>query len=144
MKQRLIAIVAVISGLLIVSVSLFAQHGNAEFFSGKRVTVRGTVTNWSWSNPHCLLVLDVKDESGSTVHWVLETQPPRSVAATGFSQRTFCNDPLPTSGKIQRLNWGGGSAKAFCDFDDFADRPLHVWCCHFARSKCPAAARGGV
>ena len=89
MKHRLTTIVAVISGLLIVSVSLFAHHGNAEFDIGKRVTVKGTVTNWSWSNPHCLLYLDVKDENGSSVPWVLETQPPRSVAATGFSQRTF-------------------------------------------------------
>lgn len=89
MKQRLITIVAVISGLLIISVSLFAHHGNTEFDIGKRVTVKGIVTKWSWSNPHCLLDLDVKDENGSTVHWVLETQPPRSVAATGFSQQTF-------------------------------------------------------
>jgi hypothetical protein len=89
MKQRLITIVAVISGLLIVSVSLLAHHGNAEFDIGKRVTVKGIVTKWSWSNPHCLLDLDVKDENGSTVNWVLETQPPRSVAATGFSQQTF-------------------------------------------------------
>jgi hypothetical protein len=89
MKQRLITIVAVISGLLIVSVSLFAHHGNAEFDIGKRVTVKGIVTKWSWSNPHCLLDLDVKDENGSTVRWILETQSPRSVAATGFSQQTF-------------------------------------------------------
>ena len=89
MKQRLITILAVISGLLIVSVSLFAHHGNAEFDIGKRVTVKGIVTKWSWSNPHCLLDLDVKDGNGSTVRWVLETQPPRSVAATGFSQQTF-------------------------------------------------------
>jgi hypothetical protein len=89
MKQRLITIVAVISGLLIVSVSLFAHHGNTEFDVGKRVTVKGIVTKWSWSNPHCLLDLDVKDENGSTVHWVLETQSPRSVGATGFSQQTF-------------------------------------------------------
>jgi hypothetical protein len=89
MKQRLITIVALISSLLIVSVSLFAHHGNAEFDIGKRVTVKGIVTKWFWSNPHCLLDLDVKDENGSTVHWVLETQPPRSVGATGFSQQTF-------------------------------------------------------
>jgi hypothetical protein len=89
MKPRLITIVAVISGLLIVSVSLFAHHGNAEFDIGKRVTVKGIVKKWSWSNPHCLLDFDVKAENGSTVHWVVETQPPRSVTATGFSQQTF-------------------------------------------------------
>jgi hypothetical protein len=78
-----------VAGLLIGSLSLLAHHGNAEFDIGKKVTVKGTVTKWSWSNPHCFLAFDVKDDSGSPVHWVVETQPPRSITATGFSQYTF-------------------------------------------------------
>ena len=88
MRRRLITIAGVV-GLLIVSVSLFAHHGNAEFDIGKRVTVKGTVTRWSWSNPHCFLSFDVKGNNGPVAHWVVETQPPRSVTAGGFSQYTF-------------------------------------------------------
>jgi hypothetical protein len=89
MRRTLIETAAVVLGLLIVSVSLSAHHGNAEFDIGKKVTVKGTVTKWSWSNPHCFLTFDVKDDSGSAVHWVVETQPPRSITAGGFSQYTF-------------------------------------------------------
>ena len=88
MRRRLITTAAVV-GLLIGSVSLFAHHGNAEFDIGKRVTVKGTVTRWSWSNPHCFLTFDVNDDNGPVVHWVVETQPPRSITAGGFSQHTF-------------------------------------------------------
>ena len=90
MRNRLIIPpVAMIVGLLMASLSLFAHHGNAEFDIGKRVTVKGTVVRWSWSNPHCFLSLDVKGDDGSAVHWVVETQPPRSISAGGFSQQTF-------------------------------------------------------
>jgi uncharacterized protein DUF6152 len=80
---------AIVFAFLIVSISALAHHGNAEFDIGKRVTVKGTVTKWSWSNPHCFLTFDAKAESGSLVHWVVETQPPRSITAGGFSQFTF-------------------------------------------------------
>ena len=89
MRSGLITTAAIVAGLLIASVSLFAHHGNAEFAIGKRVTVKGTVTKWSWSNPHCFLDFDAKGAQGALVHWVVETQPPRSITAGGFSQHTF-------------------------------------------------------
>src|SRR5579864_5259028 len=88
MRKALIT-TAAIGFALIVSNSAFPHHGNAEFDVGKRVTVKGTVTKWSWSNPHCFLTFDSKAENGSLVHWVVETQPPRSVTANGFGQYTF-------------------------------------------------------
>jgi uncharacterized protein DUF6152 len=88
MRRRLITTAAVV-GLLIGSVSLFAHHGNAEFDIGKRVTVKGTVTRWSWSNPHCFLSFDTKGDNGAVTQWVVETQPPRSITAGGFGQYTF-------------------------------------------------------
>jgi uncharacterized protein DUF6152 len=89
MKNNLQAIFLVAVALLTVSVPLFAHHGNAEFNFGQRVTLKGTVTRWSWSNPHCFLALDVKGNNGLVVHWVVETQPPRSISAGGFGQQTF-------------------------------------------------------
>jgi len=89
MRKSFTTAAAVVVGLLTVSASLSAHHGKAEFDIGKRVTVTGTVTKWSWSNPHCFLDLDVKGYNGPAVHWVIETQPPRSVTAGGFSQHIF-------------------------------------------------------
>jgi hypothetical protein len=39
----------------IVSVPVFAHHGNAAFDAGKKLTMKGTVTAWFWANPHCFL-----------------------------------------------------------------------------------------
>jgi len=70
------------------SIPLFAHHGTAAFDS-KKVTLKGTVTEWFWSNPHCLLQFDVKDDNGAVVHWVGETQNPVTMVNGGWSKSAF-------------------------------------------------------
>ena len=42
-----------------------AHHsGAAEFDSTKQVTLKGTVTEVEWINPHAHFYVDVKDENG--------------------------------------------------------------------------------
>ena len=71
------------------SPSLFAHHGNAAFDVGKRVTVKGTVTDWVWANPHCWLKFDVKDDKGNLVHWVAETNNAPDMIERGWSKNSF-------------------------------------------------------
>jgi hypothetical protein len=71
------------------SVPLFAHHGAASFDSGKTVTVKGTVTEYVWSNPHVLVKVDAKDDSGQVVHWVLEAWNPVTQASRGWSKNSF-------------------------------------------------------
>jgi hypothetical protein len=70
---------------LIVSVPLMAHHGNAAFDVGKEVTLKGTVTDWFWANPHCILQFDLKSENGQPgEHWVAETNNPPSMVDDGW------------------------------------------------------------
>ena len=85
--MRTLAAVAV--GFVILSGSLVAHHANAIFDAGKRITVKGTVTEWFWANPHCLLRFDVTDESGKVVHWVAETQAPPNMIPFGWAKQSF-------------------------------------------------------
>jgi len=78
---------ALFAGL--VSTPIFAHHGNAAFDVGKRLELKGTVTEWVWSNPHCWLKFDVKDESGKTVNWVTETTNSADMVERGWSRLTF-------------------------------------------------------
>jgi Family of unknown function (DUF6152) len=87
-KPKLLMICA-LAGSLIVSVPLFAHHGNAAFDVGKRVTVKGTVTDWVWANPHCWLKFDVKDDKGNVAHWVAETNNAPDMIERGWSKNTF-------------------------------------------------------
>jgi Family of unknown function (DUF6152) len=84
-----LGIVALMVGFVIFSVPLFAHHGAASFDTSKMVTVTGTVTEYIWSNPHVLVKLDAKDESGNIAHWVVEAWNPVTQAGRGWSKNTF-------------------------------------------------------
>jgi hypothetical protein len=71
-------------GLFAVSVPVFAHHGNASYDYTKTITLKGTVTQWLWSNPHCLLRFDVKDDKGDTQHWVTEASSPVDMLRIGW------------------------------------------------------------
>src|SRR5258706_5877996 len=55
MEAKRFTSVALVVGLLMCSVPLWAHHGFAAFYTTKQVTLKGTVTEWKWANPHCLL-----------------------------------------------------------------------------------------
>ena len=50
-RNMLLSFLFVLVGLLVVSVPVSAHHGNASYDYEKTVTLKGTVTNWLWSNP---------------------------------------------------------------------------------------------
>jgi hypothetical protein len=74
---------------LVLSVPLVAHHGAASFDTGSELTLKGTVTDWTWSNPHCFLKFDVKDESGTVRTWQVETQNPTDMSRRGFARTSF-------------------------------------------------------
>ena len=89
MIDKLKIICFVMVGLLAVSVPLFAHHGNAAYDATKWVTVKGTVTDYVWANPHVFVKFDGKDESGNTVHWIIEAQNPVSMTQIGWTKNTL-------------------------------------------------------
>jgi hypothetical protein len=86
MRARL-AIVLVVGVLM--SPPLFAHHGSAAFDNGKTVVLKGTVAQWVYSNPHCLLTVDVKGEDGKVVQWIAETQAPNIMYPAGYRKNSF-------------------------------------------------------
>ena len=78
-----------IAGLLTCSLSLSAHHGNASYGHAKELTLKGTATEWVWLNPHTFLKLDVKDDDGKVVNWVVEWNAPSSLINSGINKQTF-------------------------------------------------------
>jgi len=76
MNPRLAKFILVVAALFLVSSPLLAHHGNAAYDEEHWVTLSGTVTEFVWSNPHCQIFMDVKDDKGSVVNWAVESQSP--------------------------------------------------------------------
>ena len=89
MKGKFLMILALGIGASIFSSQVFAHHGNAAYDAEKKITVKGSVTQWIWSNPHCMLQFDVTDDSGQVVHWIAETENPSTMTRNGWTEKSF-------------------------------------------------------
>jgi hypothetical protein len=79
-----------VAAFSVLGVPLFAHHGTGVAYeTDKLVTVKGSVTEWLWSNPHCGLLFDVTDEKGNLVHWGAELGNPHQMSGAGFARDTF-------------------------------------------------------
>jgi hypothetical protein len=86
MRGTLVIVLAV---GVVMSAPLFAHHGSAAFDNGKTAVLKGTVAQWVYSNPHCLLTVDVKGEDGTVVRWIAETQAPSIMYPAGYRKDSF-------------------------------------------------------
>jgi hypothetical protein len=66
-----------------------AHHGAATFDTVGEITIKGTVTEWVWSNPHSVLKLDVKADDGTVKQWSVATSNVADLSKRGWSRRTF-------------------------------------------------------
>lgn len=76
MKSKLIFSSPLLVVLLAVSAPTQAHHGNAAYDDKHPITISGSVTEFVWSNPHCQIYLNVKDQKGNVVAWSVESQSP--------------------------------------------------------------------
>ena len=86
-KYRLNVLIAV-AAALILGIPLWAHHGNAAYDTDNPITIRGTVTEFSWTNPHVQIYLDVKDGKGNVVHWSVETYSPGKLVRAGWPKES--------------------------------------------------------
>ncbi len=66
-----------------------AHHSHAMFDMTKEVTITGTVTNYSYRNPHVFLHLDVKDQKGEVTSWAVEMSNISNMQSRGIYLSTF-------------------------------------------------------
>ena len=62
-----------------------AHHSLAsQFDESKPLTLQGVITKVEWVNPHVYLHIDVKDKTGTSAQWALETLPPAMLRRGGL------------------------------------------------------------
>ena len=88
MKNGLVILFAA-AVALVMSVPLAAHHTGSTLYTEKTVTLIGVVTQWLWSNPHCLLSFEVTGEDGQVVQWLAEAQAPNTAYTEGYRANLF-------------------------------------------------------
>jgi hypothetical protein len=86
MKSKAVASIIVVAGLLMASGVLLAHHGTAAYDTSKSVTVKGTVTDFQFVNPHVIVLLDVTDDLGNVQKWQGELTSPNHLVRAGWTK----------------------------------------------------------
>ena len=73
---------------LISSAPVLAHHSNANY-AKTEVTMKGTVVEYDWGNPHVIVIWDVKDDSGNTVRWTGDLASVSSLMADGMTKNSL-------------------------------------------------------
>ena len=77
-------------GILIIPRPIAAHHGTSAFYDMNHpITLKGTVTEFAWTNPHAQVYFDVKDDKGNLVHWGCETWSPGKLARSGWTKNVL-------------------------------------------------------
>jgi len=69
--------------VLFVSAPLAAHHGEVNYDTEKIVSVKGTVTDFQFINPHVQIFMDVKNDKGEIEKWSCEARSPIMLVRVG-------------------------------------------------------------
>jgi hypothetical protein len=103
MKTKLLTSILGFAALLVVAVSTFAHHGTAAYDTKNIVTVKGTMTEFRFVNPHVQLYFDVKNDKGETEKWQAELTAPNKLSRAGWDKHTLNpGDSITASGYVSK------------------------------------------
>lgn len=85
--------------LVLSAIPVFAHHGAAAYDTTGTVTLKGTIEDFEFINPHCQLFVNVTDDSGKVVKWDGEFTNPNTLHRRGWTKEMFKpGDPITLIG----------------------------------------------
>jgi hypothetical protein len=87
---------AFLATLSISAIPAAAHHSHAMYSPNVRMTVEATVKEYIWANPHVWVYVEIPDENGQLVEWILESGAPASLTRSGWSAQSMKAGDLVT------------------------------------------------
>ena len=81
-----------LGAVLILVTSVEAHHSPSAIFDmAKQVSVTGTLTRIDWINPHIVIAVEAKSDSGKVDQWTFQSNPPSWYRSVGLARADFSN-----------------------------------------------------
>ncbi|MDE3169754.1 MAG: hypothetical protein KGL75_06395 [Acidobacteriota bacterium] len=87
--SRVAAYTLAITAAMLMSSPAFAHHSFTMFDQSKTVTLKGTVKDFRWTNPHVFIQLLVKNDAGGEDEWSIEMTSPEHLSRAGWRPGTL-------------------------------------------------------
>jgi len=103
MRTKIFVLILAVAAVLVASGPTFAHHGTAAYDTKNIVTVKGTMTDFRFINPHVQLFFDVKNDKGEVEKWQAELTAPNKLSRAGWDKHTLkLGDSITASGYVAK------------------------------------------
>jgi Family of unknown function (DUF6152) len=82
-------VVLFVSAIVLLRTGLAFAHHGAAGYETSQITVKGTIVEFDFINPHCQLFLDVTDDAGKVTKWDGEFTTPGTLRRRGWTKEMF-------------------------------------------------------
>jgi len=89
MRRNAMCSLVLTAGVFLIASAISAHHGVAHYDMKKTIVLTGTITAFDWGNPHCLVHLDVMEDTGNFRHWTLEMSSTSAMSRRGWVKATL-------------------------------------------------------
>jgi hypothetical protein len=124
--MRALLAAGVVVSVLLASGPASAHHSSAGIDRTKSVELVGTIRQFSWTNPHAWMEVDVPDQKGGTITWKVEMTSPAYLVRAGWKSTTIkTGDEVKVSVRPLRDGSPGGLfvSVQLSDGRTFSERP---------------------
>jgi len=77
-------VTATFGAVLLAASPALAHHSFAMFDRQKEITLKGTVKEFQWTNPHSFIEIEAPDEKGAVVSYSIEMNSPNNLTRQGW------------------------------------------------------------
>ena len=88
-KSKVLVLGFLAAGLLLAARPAAAHHAWNGYDMVNETTVKGTITNFDWANPHVWMSFDVRDDKGNVQHWDAGGPSPSRMQNGGWNKDTL-------------------------------------------------------
>ena len=78
-----------LAGFFFAASALDAHHAEVVYDHTRTIELKGTVTDFRWTNPHAAIYFTVKNDKGAEEEWIAEMGPLGGLVRSGWNKATI-------------------------------------------------------
>jgi len=78
-----------VTALFFVMLPVAAHHSSAMYDQRQDIRLEGVVGEFEWRDPHVYIRVEIQDEGGERVSWLVEGRPPAAMSKLGWSRESL-------------------------------------------------------